>query len=386
MQIMLKIAIAICNGIYEIHKLFPVRNRIAMVSRQSSTLTLDMRLLKEELERQNPEVEIVTLNRMIPPGLVGKIKYLWYMVTREMHVFATSRVVLLEGYCINASILHHRKELSIIQLWHALGVLKQFGYYAVGTEEGHSEALAKAMHMHENYDYAICSSEFCRPYYAKAFRMPESRVKVCPLPRTDLLTDREYHRRKREEIIRRYPELGKRPNVLYAPTFRNGEDITEYLDSLFEAFNYEEYNLIVKLHPVDRTGIHRDEIFECPEFTAMELFSLTDALITDYSSIIYEAAAAEIPIYLYTFDLDRYLERRGFIIDFMKDIPLEKYREPIKLLERVYEDEKRRRAESGELRLDASQSFIEKYVQPGTGNTRRLAEWVLQNLEQSRNS
>ena len=180
--------------------------------------------------------------------------------------------------------------------------------------------------------------------------------------------------------------MGKRPNVLYAPTFRNGEDITEHLDSLFEAFNYEEYNLIVKLHPVDRTGIHRDEIFECPEFTAMELFSLTDALITDYSSIIYEAAAAEIPIYLYTFDLDRYLERRGFIIDFMKDIPLEKYREPIKLLERVYEDEKRRRAESGELRLDASQSFIEKYVQPGTGNTRRLAEWVLQNLEQSRNS
>ena len=70
----------------------------------------------------------------------------------------------------------------------------------------------------------------------------------------------------------------------------------------------------------------------------------------------------------------------------MKDIPLEKYREPTELLERVYEDVKRRRAESAELHLDASQSFIEKYVQPGTGNTRRLAEWVLQNLEQSRNS
>lgn len=386
MQIMLKIAIAICNGIYGIHKLFPVQNRIAMVSRQSSTLTLDMRLLKEELERQNPEVEIVTLNRMIPPGLVGKIKYLWYMVTREMHVFATSRVVLLEGYCINASVLHHRKELSIIQLWHAPGVLKQFGYYAVGTEEGHSEALAKAMHMHENYDCAICSSEFCRPYYAKAFRMPESRVKVCPLPRTDLLTDREYHHRKREEIVRKYPELGKRPNILYAPTFRNGENITEHLDSLFEAFNYKAYNLIVKLHPVDRTGIHREDIFECPEFTAVELFSVTDALITDYSSIIYEAATAEIPIYLYTFDLDRYLERRGFIIDFMKDIPLEKYRKPAELLERVYEDVKRRRAEGTEKRPDASQSFIEKYVQPGAGNTRRLAELVLRNVEQSRNS
>ena len=82
---------------------------------------------------------------------------------------------------------------------YALGVLKQFGYYAVGTEEGHSEALAKAMHMHENYEYAICSSEFCRPYYAKA--LCRNLGKVCCLPRTDL-PDREYHRRKREEIIR----------------------------------------------------------------------------------------------------------------------------------------------------------------------------------------
>ena len=83
--------------------------------------------------------------------------------------------------------------------------------------------------------------------------------------------------------------------------------------------------------------------------------------------------------------MDRYLERRGFIIDFMKDIPLEKYREPTELLERVYEDVKRR-AEGADMCPDENRSFIEKYVQSGTGNTRRLAEWVLQELAKSGNS
>ena len=69
----------------------------------------------------------------------------------------------------------------------------------------------------------------------------------------------------------------------------------------------------------------------------------------------------------------------------MKDIPLEKYRKPTELLERVYEDVKKR-AEGADMCPDENRSFIEKYVQFGTGNTRRLAEWVLQNLEQSRNS
>ena len=66
----------------------------------------------------------------------------------------------------------------------------------------------------------------------------------------------------------------------------------------------------------------------------------------------------------------------------MKDIPLEKYGKPTQLLEHVYEDVKRR-AEGAEMQPDESRSFIEKYVQPGTGNTRRLAEWVLHEMTQS---
>lgn len=374
MEIILRIGIAILNGIYSIHKLAPVRNQIAMISRQSRTLSLDMKLLKEELERQDSSVEVVTLNRVIPHGILGKIRYLWYMITTEMHVMATSRVVVLEGYCINASVLHHRQELHIVQMWHALGVLKQFGYLAVGTEEGHSEKLARAMHMHENYDDVICSSEFCKPFYAAAFHFPAEKVTVCPLPRTDLLQDGAYRKETRMHILEKYPELGNgKKNILYAPTFRKGKDITESLDALFDAFNFDEYNLIVKLHPVDRTAVQREEVFQCPEFKSMELFSIADAMITDYSSIMYEAAVAGIPVYLYTYDLDQYLKRRGFIIDFEKDIPLKKYGCP----EEMMADMEMNFSDGNGGLLVSQQGFIQKYVEPGTGNTSRLATFIL---------
>lgn len=374
MEIILRIGIAALNGIYSIHKLAPVRNRIAMISRQSRTLSLDMRLLKEEIERQDSAVEVVTLNRVIPPGILGKIRYLWYMITTEMHAMATSRVVILEGYCINASVLHHRRELRIVQMWHALGVLKQFGYLAVGTEEGHSEKLARAMHMHENYDDVICSSAFCRTFYGEAFHFPAERVTVCPLPRTDLLQDKKYREEMRRGILEKYPELGNgKKNILYAPTFRKGSDITEPLDSLFDAVNFGEYNLIVKLHPVDRTAVRRKEVFQCPEFKSMELFSIADAMITDYSSIMYEAAVGGLPVYLYTYDLKEYLDRRGFIIDFEKDIPLKKYNRAEDL---VSEMEAQLSGEAEKL-IASQRDFIRKYVEPGTGNTSRLATFIL---------
>lgn len=367
MQILIKLAIGLCNVVYGFHKLAPTRNRIAMISRQSNTLSLDMRLLKEELQRQDPFLEVVTLNRRIPADIWGKIKYIFYMLGPEMHAIATSKVVLLEGYCINVSILHHKRELKVIQMWHALGIFKRFAFLAVGTTEGHSQKLAKAMHMHENYDYVICSSDFCRPYYAKAFGYPEEQVKVCPLPRTDLLKSESYRMETRQRILEKYPTLENRKNVLYAPTFRSEMDITEPLLKLFDAFDYEEYNLIVKLHPIDRTRVNRMEVFDCSEFTTMELFSISDVLITDYSSILFEAAVVELPIYLYTYDLEDYLERRGFLIDFRKEVPYPMYSEPSALLDAI---------RRGEYSVAKSREFIQRYVEPGTENTARLAAFV----------
>jgi len=367
MQIILKIGIFIYNLIYCFHKLAPTRNRVAAISRQSETLTPDMKLLTEEIRRQDPDIEVITLNRMIPPDMKGRIRYIFYMLGTEMHVIATSRVLILEGYCIGASVLHHKKSLKIIQMWHALGALKKFGYLAVDTEEGHSSRLARTMHMHENYDYVLCSSEFCRPIYAAAFGYPEDKVRVMPLPRTDLLKNEAFMAEQRRRIYDRYPELREKPSVLYAPTFRKGADISAALQELMDAFPYDKYNLIVHLHPIDRTKVESDRAFQCPEFTSLELYSVSAAMISDYSSAIFEAAQAWVPVYLYTYDLDEYLERRGFCIDFMKDIPLPKYRTAGELLAAL---------ERGDSSPEEQAAFLEKYVKSVPDSTGEIAAFV----------
>jgi len=57
------------------------------------------------------------------------------------------------------------------------------------------------------------------------------------------------------------------------------------------------------------------------QFTGMDFMAVADAVVTDYSSIIYEALLKNLPIYIYCFDSDKYLDERGFYIDFWNDIP-----------------------------------------------------------------
>ena len=46
---------------------------------------------------------------------------------------------------------------------------------------------------------------------------------------------------------------------------------------------------------------------------------VADVIISDYSTVIYEAGLLGIPVYLYAYDWDTYREKRGLTIDF--DVP-----------------------------------------------------------------
>ena len=368
MEIVINIGVAFLNLIYCFHKLAPVRNRVSVISRQSAAPSPDVKLLLEEIGKEYPEIETQALYRMIPPGLFGKVKYLFHMMGPEMHALATSRVVILEGYCITASVLRHRRSLQILQMWHALGICKKFGYYVEGEAEGYSPKLIRALRMHRNYDAILASSEFCRPYYAKAFHYPEETVKVLPLPRVDLLRSSVFMEARGNRIRAAYPELGDgKKNILYAPTFRKGVDTAEAIRGLIDAADRTRFNLIVKLHPVERRKLDLEGVFRCSEYSSMELLSVADYVITDYSAFLFEAAVAGRPLFFYTWDLDVYLQRRGFCIDFPSEMPQELYREPEKVMKAIEEE-----------RWDPvkQKAFADRFVAGGTRNTNKLAQFV----------
>lgn len=322
---------AVMNLFYFFYKRRKTQNKIAFISRQSEKPSVDFSYLLIQLRKDYPDYKLEVRCKMIPEGLFGKIGYIGEMFA-QMKAMATSKVVVLDGYCILASMLRHKKELKIIQLWHALGAFKKFGRSVLDKEGGKSSATAEAFKMHNNYSLIAASGESCVKHFAEAFGQDESKFVPIGIPRMDYLTDAEEDERLKELIYSKYPELNNgKKNILYVPTFRDTDEdraaLVNATEELVKLVNYDEFNLIVKHHVVDT---NREEIYvssrmnktEGEQFTGMDFMAVADYAVTDYSSVIYEALLKDLPVYLYCFDSDKYIDERGFYIDFWKDLPV----------------------------------------------------------------
>lgn len=320
MTVVIKIAIAMAECIYSILRRFPLKKKIVYISRQSDDISIDFQLLSQKIMQYHPEFEHVFLCKMIQKGILKKIGYCLHMC-RQMYHIATARVVILDGYCILISVLHHRRGLLVIQLWHALGALKKFGYSILDKPEGKSSKIAKLMKMHNNYSYIFTSGEPCRRYFSEAFNQPIEKVRAFPLPRVDLLLSTVYKEEIKEKIYNVYPRLENsfKKVIVYAPTFReNDKEFRERLKDLSESIDYSNYEFIVKFHPLTKFEVLKPEII-CDElFSSTEMLSIADYIITDYSAIIFEAMLLKKPVLLFAFDYEDYCKKRDFYIDYEK--------------------------------------------------------------------
>ena len=206
MSIVVKIGILFMNIIFAIMKLLPVQKKITYISRQMDTTPVDFSLTIKQMQKDHPEYRHVVLAKMIHPGLKAKIGYVGHMFVQMYHI-ATSEAVILDTYCICISVLHQRKNLVVIQMWHALGAFKKFAYSILDCQEGSSSKVAKLMHMHENYTYVLSSSPYAAKFFAEAFHVREDQMRIYPLPKTDLLVDEERKAAIINRIDEAYPEL-----------------------------------------------------------------------------------------------------------------------------------------------------------------------------------
>ncbi|MEU2203393.1 CDP-glycerol glycerophosphotransferase family protein [Microbacterium oleivorans] len=307
------------SAVYAPLKLLPVQRKVVMISREHPTVPDDFTDLAASLIRQDPDVSVVMLVRMVPPGVIRKIRYAAHLLHQLYHV-ATARVVVVDTYAIVASVLRHRDELTVIQMWHALGAFKKFGLSILGREEGRDQRLARAMRMHAGYDIVLTSGQDCRPAFAEAFGAPLERVRVAPLPRVDRLRDPEARARTRERILEALPHLAGRRIAVFAPTFRLDGTVAVDVRALSDALEAVGIHTVVKLHPL----MHADfgpEVDTGGGFSTQEMLAIADLFITDYSSALYEAAVLDIPTYFLAPDLETYLESRDFYLDYRRDLP-----------------------------------------------------------------
>ena len=198
---------------------------------------------------------------------------------------------------------------------------------------GVDEALASRVRIHSNYDVCLVASLSAAPHYAEAFRQPLDRfVSHLGIPRTDVFFGEERLARIREAVRRRYGLTDGRRVVLYAPTFR-GDSVTDAhatddLDlGVLAGTLRETHVLLVRLHPFvrSRTAIGPDlegfaiDVSDHPDIN--ELMLVSDVLVTDYSSAIYEFALLGRPMAFFAPDYEAYEAERGFYFDYRTGVP-----------------------------------------------------------------
>lgn len=371
MTIIIAISKIFLNIIYAVIKIFPVKDKVTILSRQSDNPSLDIRMLSDEIIKQSPGTSVIILCKKINKGLINKIKYLPHILKQMWHM-GRSGIIITDSYSIAISCLKQRRGTKVVQIWHALGALKKFGKSIVGNEgEGRDAVFAKSLNMHEHYTDILASSEKCRSAYAEAFGYNEDRIFIGSLPRVDCLRNDEYIRSCKERICQEYEELidtKGRKVIIYAPTFRAKRDISEDIISLASKIDTDKYIFIIKKHPLMDLKIEVDNIIFDEKFTTIEMLTISDIVICDYSAIIFEAAIMKKSLIFYAFDIEEYLEKRDFYLDYAASMPGLICKTPDDLVHAI---------DNNRFYPDKVKKFASDYVQIMDNCTESLARHIL---------
>lgn len=310
---------------YILFSMFPVRkSKVSFASDSRTELTGNLYFIYEELYKRDLNLNI----KFIFNERIDSRKTFVKLIKTAYH-FATSRVILLDDFYPLIYPLNIRRNSDLIQVWHAAGAFKTFGFSRIGRPGGPSPKSRN----HRNYSKVTVSSEGVREHYAEGFGVSVDKVYPTGVPRADIFFDEEYKRHVQSSLYERYPFLKNKKVILFAPTFRGNGQASAYfpfhvldLKKLHQAFG-DEYVFLFKIHPFVNNKLNipyefADFFYDFSDFREInDLLLVTDILITDYSSVCFEFALLNKPMLFFAYDVEEYVRTRDFYYDYFDFIP-----------------------------------------------------------------
>lgn len=257
------------------------------------------------------------------------IEVLNFFLVKPFHM-ASAGYILLDNIFLPMAYLHFSKKTKVVQLWHGTGTIKKFGQDA---NEGDLKKLEN--HANRSITHLIVNADGIREQYAQAFGVSIDKVYATGLPRTDSLFDEDKKNKDIHDFYERYPQLKDKRLVLYAPTFRDQEVSSPKIHLEFDTWIKElpeDCVCLIKLHPFvakhyeltkEQQKLYENRIVNVSSYVDTNtLLFVADALITDYSSIIYEYCLREKPMIFFAYDLEEFTENgRGFYQSYEESVP-----------------------------------------------------------------
>lgn len=244
---------------------------------------------------------------------------------------ARADIIFLDDYHPFVYFVDFPADVKVVQLWHAIGSFKTIGF---SRKRANQEEHRRTSRAHRGYTHVIVSADVDKPHYADAFNMPEERIFATGIPRVDGFLNEESLVQARQGFFERFPQARGKRVVVFAPTFRE-DDIRkatyDFSQLDFEGIaNYCRANnalFVLKFHQYTHgfagvpAGLEDVIVLADGVREVNDLLPAADLLITDYSSVLYEAALIDVPTVFFPYDLEYYEQTRGFYEPYESFVP-----------------------------------------------------------------
>lgn len=247
------------------------------------------------------------------------------MSLRYFYELCTSKVLITNFRTTDLFI--KRKEQYYIQTWHSSLRLKQIEKDAEESLPPSYVQMAKKDS--KKCDLLLSGCDYSTKIFKRAFWY-DGEIFKYGTPRNDILANSNNDLRLSTFSKLNISETCK--IALYAPTFRKDKNLDVYnidfakvKEALAKKFG-GEWIVLVKLHPhlmsMSNQIIGNDQVIDITQYDDIqELLCITDFLISDYSSLIFDYSVTKKPCFLYVPDFEDYIQNeRGLYFD-LKDLP-----------------------------------------------------------------
>lgn len=300
---------------------------ILIMSEQSETISTNLaavrdRILERGMDKQGYTVLESYRSSMTNPKMGKKS---WNDTLKKM---AMANFIILDDHAPLMDWLQVSKDTTVVQIWHAGAGFKSSGY----SRWGHIGCPAPNS-CHRQYSYGIAGSKSIAPFFSEVWGINDANVLPTGMPRIDEFLNEEHRKKKTAEIYEQYPLCKGKKVILFAPTYRGRNKASAHypyelidFDRLYEVCG-DDYVVLFKMHPwvpypVPIPEQYKDKFVDVNLYPNInDLFYITELLITDYSSNIFEYSLMRKPMLFFAFDEIQYSFSRGFHRDYRESTP-----------------------------------------------------------------
>lgn len=311
---------ALIDKHYKFFRKLPInKRRILFEVFWGDNYSCNPRAIYEYIDKNYPEYECIWSFKDENHPINGNAKRVRRYSLKYFYYLATSKYFINNVNFPDAYI--KRKGQIEVHTMHGTP-LKTLGLEDLGSTPKQNEALLKRT---ARWDYVVVQGEFTT-HKIKDCYGTEPEMMRTGYPRTDAMyniSNKKIDKLKKDLKIPKDKKV-----VFYAPTWRIKDIFDMQLD--IEKFRQQlgkDYVLLVRIHHLCSKGYtvpaDNNVIFDMGKYHSIEdLYMISDILITDYSSAMFDYAILNKPMIFYLYDLEDYASNlRGMYFDIVKEAP-----------------------------------------------------------------